>query len=104
LRVHTAGVSAATQARRRDRLISTEPQSWRLNESGIHFGEGQPADADHKQSRDVFTVMVPVPPAAGSSGVLFVADTSHLAPVGPTKLVLPDPHAVAAIATVAKTR
>jgi hypothetical protein len=60
-------------------------------------------DADHEQSRVVFTVTVPLPPAAGSSAESFVADTSHFAPVGPTKLVLADPHAVAAIATAATT-
>jgi hypothetical protein len=68
--------------------------------SDIH---GACADADHVQSRVVFTATVPLPPAAGSSAVLFVTETSHLLPVGPTKLVLEDPHAVAAIATAAKT-
>jgi hypothetical protein len=60
------------------------------------------ADADHEQSRVVFTVTVPLPPAAGSSAVSFVTEISHLASVGPTKLVLVDPHAVAVIATAAK--
>lgn len=48
------------------------------------------------------TATVPLPPAAGSSGVLFVTEISHLLPVGPTKLVLEDPHAMAVIATAAK--
>src|SRR5262245_1971549 len=61
------------------------------------------ADADHEQSRVVFTVTVPLPPAAGNSAVSFVTETSHLLLVGPTKLVLVDPHAVAVIATAVET-
>jgi hypothetical protein len=36
---------------------------------------------------------LPLPPAAGTSGVSFVTEISHLLPVGPTTLVLPDRHA-----------
>src|SRR5262245_51121525 len=60
-------------------------------------------EADHGQSRVVFTATVPLPPAAGSSAVSFVTEISHLLPVGPTKLVLLDPHALTATATAAKT-
>jgi len=61
------------------------------------------ADADHVQSRVVFTATVPLPPAAGSSAVSLVTEISHLLPVGPTKLVLVDPHALAVMARAAKT-
>jgi hypothetical protein len=44
-----------------------------------------------------------VPPAAGSSGVLFVTEISHLSLVGPTKVVLADPQANAVITTAAHT-
>jgi len=46
------------------------------------------ACADHMHSRWAFTVSVPAPPAAGTSGVLFVTETAHLLGVGPTTLVL----------------
>src|SRR5262249_14457862 len=47
-------------------------------------------DAAHEQSRDVPTVMLPLPPAAGTSDVLFWMENEHLLPDGPVKLVLAD--------------
>jgi hypothetical protein len=68
--------------------------------SDIH---GASEAAVHEQSRDAFTATLPVPPAAGSSGVLFVTEISHLSLVGPTKVVLADPQATAVITTAAQT-
>jgi len=48
------------------------------------------ARADHTHSRWAFTVRAPAPPAAGTSGVLFVTETVHLLGVGPTTLVVLD--------------
>jgi hypothetical protein len=43
----------------------------------------------------VDTEMVPSPPVAGSSGVLLVADTSHLLVDGSRRFVLEEPHPAA---------
>jgi hypothetical protein len=49
------------------------------------------ACADHRHSRCVDTVTLPLPPAAGSSWLLFVTPISHLVADGPMTLVLADP-------------
>ncbi len=50
--------------------------------------------AAHVQSRDAWTVIEPVPPDAGASGMELLAVTLHLGDVGATVLTDVDPHAV----------
>jgi hypothetical protein len=50
------------------------------------------AAADQGQSREVVIDSAPLPPVAGSSGVLLVTLMSHLVPDGCTTLVVDEPH------------
>ncbi len=66
--------------------------------SRIH---GASTEADQEHSRAELIVMLPFPPAAGTSDVLWEIETSHRLPDGPAMLVLPvdPPHFAAASAT-----
>jgi hypothetical protein len=52
---------------------------------------GASAFADQEHSRSEVTVRLPLPPAAGTAGVLLVTVTPHRSSVGATTLVFADP-------------
>jgi len=70
----------------------TAASPWPLADD-VREIHGVGVDADHVQSRLVWTVSVPVPPAAGTEVIELVTATEHLLPVGDVTEIDDDPQA-----------